>query len=642
MKRRPKTIGVAVLVLVLLAIAGLLIAHLPAALRTRITSFSNDGRIAEAIRIQARLVRVFPRDKETYWSLNTTTETLLHSTPVVVIGSAGHAVAHSGETAVAGSEDLVAELIDQIDAVVKRDPPEVWATRFLERKARLLETIGRTSDAIAIMRHVADRRREGAADCETLRADLWLLDRIGEAGERLERARRLVDCYVPERGHEPGLSAYSESELHVAYGDAAAAAQAWIEAEEAYERAADAAGRAFDRAWEEEYAEMDPDVAPKLEEEPHYVAAQLGLRLARFAQREDAAQHAARVYGSILPAEPEFEDSAVWLQPITADRDPMLVGVRTMYTNGSMSTEGYRARVQADGSFAFDLLPPGSYRFHLTTSVDRLVGFGRPEVPDVLRLEGGETREIVVRFAPRVALHATSPGQDSQQTFPIRVGVRWDPVPDAAYYDVWMHVGDGGTQVLERTEERSYETTYDRLDLWVSSGPSTDPDGLKPASILGRGVPGTVIAPVVQARNADGRLLTDSDGYVLSNTVYPYWIVPDDFGVRYGPLADPARKTAEREYAEAAAMWNELVRPVDSSDSEPSNGESALTGPENQIKIHLALARLHANVSDPSVRNAALAEQHYEEVLRIANEFGIRLPSTIASESEMMWGVRQP
>lgn len=187
-----------------------------------------------------------------------------------------------------------------------------------------------------------------------------------------------------------------------------------------------------------------------------------------------------------------------------------------------IESEPYQTMTDSEGNFAFKGVVPGSYVIYIGLSFDQIDGWTRPTKQDTewIDLRGGEhlTRNITLQRL----IQLRSP-VDEQVITGKTIKFEWEPVEGAAYYalngTMPVESGSVGSQIKGHIESNSIELPLETLYSAVSGysyikiGDKNVPD---PTTVLGFANPSSRFSWSVEAYDANGKLLTRSDGYRLN------------------------------------------------------------------------------------------------------------------------------
>ncbi|CAM3911732.1 carboxypeptidase-like regulatory domain-containing protein [Cohnella lubricantis] len=187
-----------------------------------------------------------------------------------------------------------------------------------------------------------------------------------------------------------------------------------------------------------------------------------------------------------------------------------------------VDSEPYQTLTDSAGSFSFKGVAPGSYVIYIGLTFGQIDGWTRPVKynEEWIDLRGGEnlTRNITLQRL----IQLRSP-VDQQVITGKTVHFEWEPVEGAAYYALNgtfpIENGTIGFQIKDHIESNAIELPLDTL-YSVESGYSYkkfgDKDIPDPSNLLGFADPSSRFSWSVEAYDADGRLLTRSNGYRLN------------------------------------------------------------------------------------------------------------------------------
>jgi hypothetical protein len=184
--------------------------------------------------------------------------------------------------------------------------------------------------------------------------------------------------------------------------------------------------------------------------------------------------------------------------------------------------EPYQTSTDSEGNYAFKGVAPGSYVVYIGLNFEQIDGWTRPANynEEWIDLRGGEhlTRDITLQRL----IQLRSP-VDQQVITGKTVTFEWEPVEGAATYTLNgtfpVENGTVGHQIKDHIESNSIELSLEEL-YSVESGYSYkkfgDKDIPDPSNLLGYADPSSRFSWSVEAYDADGKLLTRSNGYRLN------------------------------------------------------------------------------------------------------------------------------
>ena len=187
-----------------------------------------------------------------------------------------------------------------------------------------------------------------------------------------------------------------------------------------------------------------------------------------------------------------------------------------------IESEPYQTLTDSEGNYAFKGVVPGSYVIYIGLRFDQIDGWTRPTNRDEewIDLRGGEhlTRNITLQKLIQIRTPA-----DEQVITGKTVKFEWEPVEGAAYFALNgtfpIENGTIGTIINDHIEGNSVELPLETL-YSVVSGHSYkkfgDKDIPDPSNVLGFADPSSRFSWNVEAYDADGKLLTRSNGYRLN------------------------------------------------------------------------------------------------------------------------------
>ncbi|MWV43619.1 hypothetical protein GRF59_08220 [Paenibacillus sp. HJL G12] len=186
--------------------------------------------------------------------------------------------------------------------------------------------------------------------------------------------------------------------------------------------------------------------------------------------------------------------------------------------------EPYQTMTNGKGEYTFKGVVPNSYKLFLGVNLSQISGWTWPVLPDDgwIDLRGQSKVQEDVVFQPLMELKSPvneDVVRDKTMTF------EWEPVAGAAYYNlnIGMKLHSGSTSRAVRQGITTPRVQVQAEDLYYEiSGISSYSHGkeqeqLDPLSLLGYANAKNQFSWSVEAYSADGKLLTRSNGYRLSN-----------------------------------------------------------------------------------------------------------------------------
>ncbi len=243
-----------------------------------------------------------------------------------------------------------------------------------------------------------------------------------------------------------------------------------------------------------------------------------------------------------------------------------------------------------DGIITFTRVEPGRYDLVLKFSPEDLEGVGACEIPADIEIE--RQGRVVLEVELNRQLVMSEPQGGLSLPYGEEVSARWEPFPEAheygihaVYYteasvtgsvtDLPEHgrdifsssVGMEVDRVLTPFYSLSSADAGSRLRIGVMS-----PERVYPAAVIGFYHPGAFFSLKVSAYGEDGRLLSDSEGYIYSDERnYPLWHIEQPLDP--GSLRKGDRLVLEGAYEEALAWYRNAA---DSGDEEAALSAEAL------------------------------------------------------------------
>ncbi|WP_433615817.1 hypothetical protein [Paenibacillus cellulositrophicus] len=191
--------------------------------------------------------------------------------------------------------------------------------------------------------------------------------------------------------------------------------------------------------------------------------------------------------------------------------------------HGSLqSDEPYQTMTNGKGEYTIKGVLPGSYQLYLGLELDQISGWTWPaESNEWIRVG----LQDVIRDAVLQPLLELDFPVNQTTVREDRITFAWEPVPRAAYYDVYLgvQIHSGSFSQPVKTKVDTTRTTIKTEELYhLLSGISSysDQDGkmiTDPLSLLGFSNPENRFFWTVNAFDKDGHLLTRSDGYRVGN-----------------------------------------------------------------------------------------------------------------------------
>lgn len=187
-----------------------------------------------------------------------------------------------------------------------------------------------------------------------------------------------------------------------------------------------------------------------------------------------------------------------------------------------LENEPYQTLTDSEGNYSFKGVAPGSYVIYIGLNFEQIDGWTRPANynEEWIDIRGGEhlTRNITLQRL----IQLRSP-VDQQVITGKTVKFEWEPVEGAAYYTLNgtfpIENGTIGNTIKGHIESNSIKLPLEAL-YSVESGFSYKKFGDKeipdPSNLLGYADPSSRFSWSVEAYDADGNLLTRSNGYRLN------------------------------------------------------------------------------------------------------------------------------
>ncbi|MBB3125800.1 tetratricopeptide (TPR) repeat protein [Paenibacillus rhizosphaerae] len=186
------------------------------------------------------------------------------------------------------------------------------------------------------------------------------------------------------------------------------------------------------------------------------------------------------------------------------------------------SDEPYQTMTNGKGEYTIKGVLPGSYQLYLGLELDQISGWTWPtESNEWIRVGFQDvTRDAVLQPLLELAfpVNQTTVRED-------RITFAWEPVPKAAYYDIYLgvRIHSGSVSQPVKTKVDTTRITIKTEELYhliggISSYSDQDRKMITdPLSLLGFSNPDNRFFWTVNAYDNDGHLLTRSDGYRIGN-----------------------------------------------------------------------------------------------------------------------------
>ncbi|MDR0269176.1 MAG: carboxypeptidase regulatory-like domain-containing protein [Paenibacillus sp.] len=231
--------------------------------------------------------------------------------------------------------------------------------------------------------------------------------------------------------------------------------------------------------------------------------------------------------------------------------------------------EPYQTMTNEKGEYSFRGVLPGSYKLFLGLDVNQISGWTWPTISDDgwIDLRGQNKLEENVVFQPLMELKTPVNEEvvrDKKLTF------EWKPVEGAAYYNLNIGLkftsGSASRQIKQgivtSRVQIPAEDLYDEISGISSFASGQEEMKVDPLSLLGYANTDNQFSWSVEAYNADGELLTRSDGYRLGNDLtgqLPFFYLKE----RSMTDADKTLLTGDLEKAEAMYKADVQHNPAD-------------------------------------------------------------------------------
>jgi len=186
-----------------------------------------------------------------------------------------------------------------------------------------------------------------------------------------------------------------------------------------------------------------------------------------------------------------------------------------------LESEPYQAFTDAQGHYEFKNVIPGNYQLYIGLLYDQIDGWTYPTMnDDWIDVGSGESLLEDVELRPLIGIR--EPADDATEAGP-NVRFTWEPVEGAASYTLYgkapIENGVSNLRIQERISGNSVELPVDRLYEAFSGIYLNDLEGkivVVAKALLGMANPELRYSWFVEAYDANGRLLTRSDGYRLN------------------------------------------------------------------------------------------------------------------------------
>ena len=187
--------------------------------------------------------------------------------------------------------------------------------------------------------------------------------------------------------------------------------------------------------------------------------------------------------------------------------------------------ESYQTMTDSQGHYSFQHVIPDSYQLYIGLNYEQIDGYTWPVSPNEwmdVKASGTYEQNIVLR--PLLELEQPV----NQQIITDKtVAFKWDNVPGAAYYELNATLpikgGTIGTTLLSQIKDNHVQLSVDELyehNTALSYGKSGDWASVEPGTLLGFSNTENRYSWSVSAFDADGHLLTRSNGYRLNESTF--------------------------------------------------------------------------------------------------------------------------
>lgn len=227
-----------------------------------------------------------------------------------------------------------------------------------------------------------------------------------------------------------------------------------------------------------------------------------------------------------------------------------------------IDSEPYQTLTDSEGNFAFKGVAPGSYVIYIGLNFEQIDGWTLPANHDEewIDLRGGENRIRNITLQRLIQLRSPV---DQQVVTGKTVTFEWEPVEGAASYTLNgtfpIENGTVGNRIKDQIKSNSIELPLESLYSVVSGysykkfGDKEIPD---PSNLLGYADPSSRFSWNVEAYDANGKLLTRSNGYRLNLNEQTIGHLPF-FYLKERTLTDADRLLLEGRMDEALLEYKE-------------------------------------------------------------------------------------
>ncbi len=227
-----------------------------------------------------------------------------------------------------------------------------------------------------------------------------------------------------------------------------------------------------------------------------------------------------------------------------------------------IDSEPYQTLTDSEGNFAFKGVAPGSYVIYIGLDFEQIDGWTLPANHDEEWIDLREGENLTRNITLQRLIQLRSP-VDQQVVTGKTVTFEWEPVEGAASYTLNgtfpIENGTVGNRIKDRIKSNSIELPLEALYSVVGGysykkfGDKEIPD---PSNLLGYADPSSRFSWSVEAYDADGKLLTRSNGYRLNLNEQTIGHLPF-FYLKERTLTDADRLLLEGRMDEALLEYKE-------------------------------------------------------------------------------------
>ncbi|GIP27455.1 hypothetical protein J23TS9_25850 [Paenibacillus sp. J23TS9] len=266
--------------------------------------------------------------------------------------------------------------------------------------------------------------------------------------------------------------------------------------------------------------------------------------------------------------------------------------------------EPYQTMTNEKGEYSFKGVVPGSYKLSLGLDLNQISGWTWPVSGDAdwIDLRGQQSLVQDVVFQPLMKLK--SPVNEAVVKGK-KITFEWEPAAGAAYYNLNLGLklqsGSSSRPIMQGIHSSRIEIDAEELYYEISgvssSSNGSDEEKLDPLSLLGYANTDNQYMWSVEAYNANGELLTRSDGYRLGNDLtgqLPF------FYLKERTMTDADRALLAGHLEDADARYKALFR---------SNPEDAHSLKMMFTLLEGKLMLLHGEDANTEMKKAIQEEQ---------------------------------